>query len=204
VFNTRSTTVNNAQTIFVGDGTNPATYHLLGGIHSFANNLRIRNNGTLSGCGTINGSVIVDPGGTVLADCGGTLTFTGIVTNNGSWKAINGSVLESFGPVVNNGVLNVIDGHTNFLAGFVNNGVVLTADNLPQILSVTRIGTDVKINFTTVNTLTHVFEFTSNLVSQGWTPLLSFTGSGGITSITDPGAAMLPQRFYRVRLVVPP
>ncbi len=203
-FNTKSTTVSNTQTFVVGDGVGAATYHLLGGIHSFANGLRIRNNGTLSGCGTVNGNVLVDPGGTVLADCGGTLTFTGAVTNNGSWKAINGSVLESSGPVVNNGVINVIDGHTNFLAGFVNNGVVLTADNLPQIVSISRVGPDVRIDFTTISTLTQVVEFTSNLVSQSWTPLFSFTASGGITNITDPGVAALTQRFYRVRLVVPP
>ena len=204
VFNTKSTAVSNTHMFVVGDGFGAATYHLLGGIHSFANALRIRSNGTLSGCGTINGSVLVDPGGTVLADCGGTLTFTGTVTNNGSWKAVNGSVLEAFGPVVNNGLINVIDGHTNFLGGFVNNGVVLTADNLPQIVSVSRLGADVGITFTTINTLTHVVEFTSNLVSQGWAPLLSFTASGGITNMTDSGAASLPQRFYRVRLVVPP
>jgi hypothetical protein len=204
VFNTKSTTVSNTQQFAVGDGFGTATYHLLGGMHSFVNGLRIRNNATLSGCGTINGSVLVDPGGTVLADCGGTLTFTGAVTNNGSWKAINGSVLEASGPVVNNGLINIIDGHTNFLAGFVNNGLVLTADNLPQIVSVSRVGPDVGITFTTVSTLTHVVEFTSNLVSQGWAPLFSFTASGGMTNMTDPGAALLPQRFYRVRLVVPP
>jgi len=48
---------------------------LLGGIHSFTDGLRIRNNSTLSGCGTINGSVLVDQGGTVLADCGRKLTL---------------------------------------------------------------------------------------------------------------------------------
>ena len=203
VFNTRSTAVSNMQTFVVGNGVGAATYHLLGGIHSFADGLRIRNNAVLSGCGTINGSVLVDVGGAVLTDCGGTLTFTGIVTNNGSWKADNGSVLESYGPLVNNGVINVIDGHTNFLAGFVNNGVVLTADNIPRIVSVSRVSSDVRINFTTFSNVRHTVEFTSNLVSQSWTPLFSFTGSGGITNVTDPGAAVLPQRFYRVRLVVP-
>ena len=201
--NTKSTTVSDTQTFAVGDGTGAAIYHLLGGIHSFANGLRIRNNGTLSGCGTITGSVLVDAGGTVLADCGGTLTFTDIVTNNGSWKAVNGTVLESYGPVVNNGLINVLDGHTNFLGGFVNNGVVLDSNSLPRIVSVHLVAPDVRITFTTVSNLTHVVEFTSNLVSQGWAPLFSFTGSGGMTNVTDLGVAVLPQRFYRVRLVVP-
>jgi len=147
--------------------------------------------------------VLVDAGGTVLADCGGTLTFTDIVTNNGSWKAVNGSVLESYGPVVNNGLMNVLDGHTNFLAGFVNNGVVLDSNSLPRIVSVSLVGPDVGISFTTVSNFTHVVEFTGDLVSQGWAPLFSFTGSGGLTNVTDPGVAVLTQRFYRVRLVVP-
>jgi len=204
VFNTKSTTVNDGLTFAVGDGTGAATFHLLGGIHSFANGVRIQNNSVLSGCGTIIGSVTVDAGGTALTDCGGALTFTGIVTNNGTLKAVNGSVLESYGPVVNNDVINVVDGHTNFHAGFVNNGVVLTADNIPRILSVSRTGPDVGITFTTFSNLTHVVEYTSNLVSQSWTPFTSFTGSGAITNVTDPAAAVLPQRFYRVRLQVPP
>jgi hypothetical protein len=204
VFNTKATTVSNSQTFVVGDGVGAATYHLLGGIHSFANALRIRNNAVLSGCGTIIGNVLVDAGGTVLADCGGTLTFSGIVTNNGYSKAVNGSVLESYGPVVNNGVIDVIDGHTNFLAGFVNNGVVLTADNVPRIVSISLVGLDVGIDFTTVSNFTQVVEFTSNLVSQSWMPLSSLIGSGGLTNVVDSGAAVLPQRFYRIRLVVPP
>src|SRR5207249_5401346 len=151
----QSTTVSNTQTFAIGDGIGAATYHLLGGIHSFADGLRIRNNSLLSGCGTIIGSVLVDSGATVLTDCGGTLTFTGIATNNGTLRAINGSVLESYGPVVNNNVIDVISGNTNFHSGFINNGVLLTADNIPRIVSVSRVGANVVIKFTTFSNLTH-------------------------------------------------
>ena len=51
----------------------------------------IRTNSFLTGCGTINGSVLVDAGGTVLADCGGTMSFSGSVTNNGAMTADNGT-----------------------------------------------------------------------------------------------------------------
>jgi len=204
VFNTKSTAVSNAQTFVVGNGSDSATYHLLGGIHSFADGLRVHNNATLSGCGTIIGNVVVDAGGTVLTDCGGTLTFAGIVTNNGLMIAISGGTLESYDTVVNSGVIDVIDGQTNFHAGFVNNGVILTADNIPRIISITLAGSDVGVNFTTFSNLTHVVEYTSNLVTQSWTPLLSLTGSGGTTNVTDPGAAGLSQRFYRIHLEVPP
>jgi hypothetical protein len=204
VFNTRSTTVNNAQTFVVGDGIDAATYHLLGGIHSFANGLEVRGNAVLSGCGTINGSVVVDAGGVILADCGGTLTFTGIVTNNGSWTAINGSVLESYGPVVNNGVINALDGTTNFHAGFVNNGVVLDSNSIPQIVSVSVVGSGAEVRFTTSSSPTYVLEYTSDLVTGSWTPLVAFTGPGGDVIVTDFEALQQTQRFYRVRLVVPP
>ena len=42
-----------------------------------------------------------------------------------------------------------------------------------------------------------------SLENPDWIPIISVTGSGGIMSATDPGAASLPQRFYLVRLVVP-
>jgi hypothetical protein len=203
VFNAKSTTVNNTRTFVVGDGIDAATYHLLGGVHSFANGLEVRSNAVLSGCGTINGSVVVDAGGAILAACGGTQTFTGIVTNNGSWSASNGTVLESYASVVNNGVINAIDGSTNFHGGFINNGVVLDRSDLPRIVSISRVGPDVGILFTTFSNLTHLVEYTTNLTSASWTPLVTFTGSGGTTNVTDMGAATLSQRFYRVHLVVP-
>jgi hypothetical protein len=81
----------------------------------------------LSGCGAINGSEIVDAGGAVVVDCGGVLTFTGSVTNNGILHAQNGSVLESCGPLVNNGVIDLMAGTTNFHSTFINNGTIENA-----------------------------------------------------------------------------
>ncbi len=203
VFNTSATTVSNAQTLLVGDGIDPATYHLLGGVHSFANGLEVRSNAVLSGCGTINGSVLVDAGGAVVADCGGTLTLTGIVTNNGAWTALNGSVFESYGPVVNNGLINVLNGNTNFHSGFVNNGIVLDKASIPKIISVTVVGSDVQVEFTTVPKLTYIFEYTGDLVTGNWTPLIGFTGPGGNVIVTDFDATLQTQRFYRVHMMVP-
>jgi hypothetical protein len=158
----------------------------------------------VSGCGTINGSVLVDPGGSVQADCGGMLTFTGSVTNNGVWSAVNGSVLESYGSVVNNGLINILGGNTNFHDGFINNGAVLDSNSIPRIVSISVAGSDVAISFTTVKSLTHILYYTTDLMNPIWFPLGKFTGSGGITNITHPGAAVVSQRFYRARLVVPP
>jgi hypothetical protein len=203
-FNTRSTLVSNTQTFVVGDGVDVATFHLLGGVHSFINGLEISCNSFLTGCGTINGNLLVDAGGKVQADCGGTLTFTGTVTNNGLLWASNGSVLESYGPVVNNGVLDIIGGNTNFHAGFVNNGIILTTNCIPQILSITAVGSSVEVEFTTAAVLTYVLEYTGDLAATNWTPLVGFSGPGGNVTMTDFNALLQTQRFYRVRLVVQP
>ncbi len=108
----------------VGDGVDFADYHLQGGSHSFANGLRIRSAALLSGCGTVTGGVLVDMGGAIVADCGGTLSFTSIVTNNGSIVATNGSFLAFYGPVVNNGTINSTGGSVRFQGGIVNNGTL--------------------------------------------------------------------------------
>ncbi|MCI0747468.1 MAG: hypothetical protein L0Y58_18850 [Verrucomicrobia subdivision 3 bacterium] len=63
------TTVSNGSPFVVGDGLKPATYHMTGGVHEFADGLIISENATLSGCGTIIGNVI-NNGGTISTNCG--------------------------------------------------------------------------------------------------------------------------------------
>jgi T5SS/PEP-CTERM-associated repeat protein len=201
------TVVSNAQNFAVGDGTDAATFQLASGgsgIHSFANGLTISSNAFLTGCGTIEGSVVVNPGGTVQANCGGTLTFTGIVTNNGTMQALNGSVLEAYGLVVNNGVIDIRGGTTNFHGGFINNGIVITTNNFPVVTAIQVVGSDIEISVKTGNGSTYVFEETTNLTGASWTPVIEFTGTGGVITFIDPGAATLPQRFYRIGLAPSP
>jgi len=54
---TKGTTNNNGRLFTAGNGTSAATFQLLGGTHTFANNLLIASNATLSGNGTIFGNV---------------------------------------------------------------------------------------------------------------------------------------------------
>jgi T5SS/PEP-CTERM-associated repeat protein len=204
---TKSTTISNGVAFVVGNGTNIATLNLAtggSGIYSFGDGLTISSNAFLTGCGTIEGSVVVNPGGTVLANCDGTLAFTGIVTNNGTMQALNGSVLESYGLIVNNGVIDIRGGTTNFPGGFINNGIVITTNNFPVITTIQVVGSDVEISVKTGNGSTYIFEETTNLTGASWTPVIEFTGTGSVTTFIDPGAATLPQRFYRVGLVPSP
>jgi T5SS/PEP-CTERM-associated repeat protein len=127
LLNSRQTVLANGTVFAVGDGTTPAEFHLQGGVHSFANGLRLRSNARLTGCGTIAGEVLVDSDAEVATSCGQVLVFTGPITNNGTLRAINGTTLEFNGTVVNNGLIDVMNGSASFHAGFINNGIYLNA-----------------------------------------------------------------------------
>jgi T5SS/PEP-CTERM-associated repeat protein len=205
VVNSAGAAITNGLTFADGDGVDAATYHLLGGVHSFANGLRVRNNAVLSGCGTVNGNVVVDPGGTVLANCGGTLTVTGIVTNNGTLRAINGSVLLGLGMVVNNGTIDIINGgSTNFQGGFINNGTVLDASSV-KISQATEFGLDFIVQVPSAGGHTYQLQYTTSLTPTNWTSTgASQSGTGGLLTFTDPsGATNSPSRFYRVDCTAP-
>ena len=195
-------TNSNGQMLTLGNGVTATTLNLLGGISSLGNGLEIHNNATLTGCGTINGNVTVDSGGTVLANCG-TLTFTGIVINNGTMRANGGSVMESYGPVVNNGTIDIINGTTNFHGGFVNNGTVLTASSV-KISQVSQSVQGFVVQIPSVTGHTYQLLYTTSLTPATWTPTgASQSGNGGVLTFTDTGGAANPQRFYRVEVTAP-
>ena len=62
--------VSNGLPFVVGDGLRPATLHLLGGTHVFADGLILSSNATLSGCGTVIGTLVSH--GTDSRNCGST------------------------------------------------------------------------------------------------------------------------------------
>jgi hypothetical protein len=192
----------------VGDAVNVATFHLAGGVHSFGG-LRIRSNSFLTGCGTINGTVVVDAGGTVIADCGGSLTFNGSVTNNGTMRAINSSVLEAYGPVINNGLIDITGGTTNFHSTFVNNGSIVSgASVLFQVTSIVRQGNDLRITWRTSAGKTNELQATAggaggNYSTNNFAAIFSVTNTVGTTTnyLDIGGATNVPAFYYRVRLV---
>ncbi len=208
VINTAATTIYNGLQFADGDGINAATYHLLGGVHTFNNGLRVRNNATLSGCGTINGVVVVDPGGSVVTDCG-SLTFNNGVTNNGIMHAENGSVLESYGPVVNNGIIDIMDGTTNFHSTFINNGTIVDASYF-RVVSLTKQSNNINIAWTTVGGRSYVVQtnapppggsYTNNFSDLSPTNSVPGTSLGTTNYLDLGGAANAPTHFYRIHLV---
>ncbi len=121
--NTVDTTVANGSTFAVGDGTHAATFHLLGGVHSFANGLLISTNASLTGCGTIIGAVVNQ--GTITNNCT-TLNFNNVITNNGTIVVGAGATAVFDGTVVNNGLIDATAGTVVFLSNVVNSGTVDT------------------------------------------------------------------------------
>jgi len=68
VLRSKGMMVANGQPFTVGDGINPATLELQGGTYTFANGLVISPNATVTGCGTVIGSVVNN--GTYNNPCG--------------------------------------------------------------------------------------------------------------------------------------
>ncbi len=201
-----NTYVTNNQLFVVGDGTDAATFQINGGVHNFANNLEIRSNAVLVGCGTINGSVTVDPGGTISAGCDGALTITGTLTNNGLAQSVGGSALEVYGAVVNNGTIDLESGgSTMFHSSFTNNGIVLATLEVVGIANETN---DIRVTWTTPLGATNELQATTaqpggNYSSNNFTAIFTVTNSvNPTTNFLDAGAATnFTSRYYRLRLV---
>lgn len=221
---TSGTSVSNSLPFVVGDGTHPATLHVYGGVHSFANGLQIRNNASLTGCGTINGNVVVDLGGTIVSDSGcsivaqqahvqevsafanstGGLTFADSVTNNGTLRAIEGSVLEIYGTVVNNGTLDLINGSTNFYGTVINKGTVFDANSV-KISQAGMSSQDFVLQIPSVSGHTYQLQVSPSLTAPDWKDTgASQAGTDGVLTFTDPGGTTNgPSRFYRVNVTAP-
>jgi autotransporter-associated beta strand protein len=80
---------------------------------------------TLVGCGVING--FVSSQGTLLINCGGTLSVNGNLENDGVMRLTNGSQLAVSGTFTNTGFLDIITGAQNLPSNFVNTGIVIDA-----------------------------------------------------------------------------
>ena len=70
-----------------------------------------------------------------------------------------------------------------------------------RITAVTRTNGDMQIDFATGTNRLYRLDCTDDIATGLWTNITNnLLGNGGIMSITDPAAAGLPQRFYRLRL----
>ena len=167
-----------------------------------ADSLAISAGAVVTGCGSIIGNI--NNSGTLAVNCpGGTLTISGVVTNNATIFATNNADIEFLGPVVNNGTINVINGWAHFQGGLINQGVYLDAGSVLRTTDMAPNGADMILGFATVSNKSYAVEFSDDFAAGAWLVLTNVTGSGTIIQIADPGAAALPRRFYRVHLNLP-
>ncbi len=74
----------------------------------------------------------------------------------------------------------------------------------PVITSLRRNGADMRIIFLTQSNKQYGIEYRNDLTTGSWTSLTNnLTGTGGLMTNTDTGAAIWTRRFYRIRLTVP-
>ena len=175
---TVSASINNGLPFIIGDGISIGNYIMQGGTNSFSNGLVISNNSTLSGCGTVNGSV----------------------TNYGTIVTMTGCPMDFFGQVVNYGTILELNGAPVFHSNFINHGSVLFVDGA-SAANASVIGADVVIKFKTMLNYHYDVQTRSNLIAGIWIPLTNgLVGTGGNITVTNLGGAGGMGGFYRVLL----
>ena len=158
---------------------------LLGGTHSFDAGLTVSTNALLTGCGTINGTVVNL--GTITNDCG-TLSFNGVITNTAIIVAAPGAILDFNGPLVNSGTIDAANGIVHFNSTTNNTGTILLP---PQPVaeftaSPTNGATPLLVNFLDASTGTitdHEWTFGDNATSLSSSPSHTYS-TAGVYSVT--------------------
>ncbi len=176
---TPSTTVANGRVCVIGGGASLATFQMLGGTHTFANNLTVATNGALIGNGLVNGTVTVSPGGRLTPgapigriDVDGSVILQGTVNVqiDRSGGVRTNDVVSASGAILYNGTLNVTD---------VGSDVLSAGDRFVLFPGMPYIGA-----FTTL----HLPPLTPGLA---WANNLSVDGSIAVVAGGQPGFASI-------------
>jgi T5SS/PEP-CTERM-associated repeat protein len=182
-----ATTSSNGQPFVAGDGSHAATMKLQGGTYAFDAGLTVSANALLTGCGTINGTVVNL--GTITNDCG-TLSFNGVITNNGTIVVSSGATAVFAGPLVNNGLIDATDGTALFSSNLVNNGTLTGQAPVPNFSGSPRNGAaTLLVNFTDASSGT--------VTSSVWD-----FGDGGTSILTSPSHSYTIAGTFSVSLTV--
>ena len=222
----KNSVVSNGSTFVVGNGVRAATLELLGGTHSFANGLVISSNATLTGCGTIIGSVtnfgtiatncgvgnapsITTQPQTVTVEVGGTAAFS--VTASGApplsyqWLRNETNLAGRIGTTLT--LTNVQPADAGSYAVLVGNGAgFVTSSNAllrvlvsPDIINVGQSPASFGFSFASESGLNYSIEYKNQLNDPVWSPLRTEPGTGNVIPVTDT-LGPDPVRFYRIRV----
>ncbi|MGO9243437.1 MAG: VWA domain-containing protein [Verrucomicrobiia bacterium] len=155
--------------------------------------------------GTVFSAAVFSNAGTIHVT-GSTLYLKNIHNdvNVGVLNVVNGSLTLSNSVLINNGTINAVYGNINLYNGssLTNaGGTILTSNNIPVITSISVTGADVQIAFQTGMGGQYGVEYTDDITSGNWSVLQDgLTGTNGVLTVVDTGAALLPQRFYHALL----
>ncbi|TAL06338.1 MAG: hypothetical protein EPO07_02005 [Verrucomicrobia bacterium] len=117
-----SMTISNGAPFVIGDGVNPATLQLQGGMYSFADGLVISSGATVTGCGTIIGGIVNN--GTLSTNCGVPAVAITQLTKSGSTATISFTTLNSSNHVLEFKNALADPAWLEILPGVVGNGSV--------------------------------------------------------------------------------
>ncbi len=149
-----------------------------GVINAFGNGLLIQTNATLTGTGTINGSV----------------------TNCGTIFLTNADQMIFTGPLVNKGVIIAVTGTPRFGSTFTNLGTLITTASI-NVANASVSGDDIVLQFNSVSNYLHEVQASTNVSSGLWQSLTNgLLGTGSPITFTDVGGALTSNRTYRVLL----
>jgi autotransporter-associated beta strand protein len=153
--------------------------------------------GELIDCGTINGSLVNN--GTVLSNCGGTVTVSGSVTNSGTMMITDATTMQVGGTFTNNGLLDIMTGGPVLPAKFVNNGTVLNS-TLVKVKSIAETSSTLTISIQTYPGHTYQLQGESAL-NGSWANVTnnvtSQTNGNGVMTFTLTNLVGNSQ-FYRI------
>ena len=198
------TTVESGTLLLSGTIINPvdamvmtdAVFKLSGNGRLVAPSIYIADGGTLTGSGTVNGSIINDG----LVSCsGGSLKVTGDVVNNASMRFTVASALVVTGTLTNYGVLDIMTGSQQLPENFANYGVVLDSSAV-RMQSFVRSGTT--LQFTIQSAVGHNYQLqkTVTLNPPSWTNLgQAQAGNDAVLTFAEPGMTGA-RGFYRIQV----
>jgi len=154
--------------------------------------------GVLQITGTMAGtSSVTVAEGAVFYLAGGSLSVSGGITNNGIFKLSGSPALSLTGTFINNGVLDLINGSSSLPPNFVNDGTVLSEDDV-QVQQIGLSGSSFTITIQSYPEHTYQLQQATSLSDPAWTNAgASQPGDGSVLTFTDPSAGGI-QRFYRI------
>ena len=201
----------------VGDGVSPATLELNGGLYHFGGGLIISSNATVTGCGTIVGTI--SNSGTLATNCTAApsvvitnitkigndvvLYFTTLAgqlhvaeyknsLNDPTWTPIPPGVTGT------GAVMTQTDANATVPTRYYRIRVGGTAAASPVIVSVTKSETTVTLQFTTTSGVNHFIQYADAPNATSWTSILpAILGNGSVMSGSDTNATAIV-RFYRI------